>query len=546
MKSESFLYDTRNRLTTTQVTGQSQKSVTYDQTGNILTKTDAGTYYYNTNNVNALASVTFLRSGITTEPQTIAYNSQNKVTEMSEGDYSYNVLYGAIRERIKSRLYENSVLSKTIYYSPGYEKITTAGGTVENHYIVSPFGLEAIITKTGTTENLYLAETDHLGSLIGLFDTSGVHVERYSYDAWGRRRNPSDWTFLNVPAPVITERGFTGHEHLDKFRLINMNGRLYDPVTGRFLNADPVIDNSGGAQGLNSYTYVLNNPLKYTDPSGYIKNAPPEPGVIVNPGWLRYAGYGHYSSTWFQQEFGAGSGGGGGGGMYGKPGQDGNGTGLGGIYYDNVSGTYRDVTTYHEVSQEVFINVIETHKDAYVTWLYYSGSVDNPYERLTGYGLSDGTNVDFIDNSNSDGEGKNMRGTIISVANGIAAAGPVGIMADVGGVIDSKGNSMLYLTVGWAVGFGASGGLGYSRTSKNFDLNSFAGYSEGKLVSLPIFGGERFKDYANGTDTEYRGLNYTGTGVNVGVGYFLGVYHAYTFMSPVPPPDFWCRPWRHF
>ena len=80
MKSESFLYDTRNRLTTTQVTGQSQKSVTYDQTGNILTKTDAGTYYYNTNNVNALASVNFLHSGITTEPQTITYNIQNKVT----------------------------------------------------------------------------------------------------------------------------------------------------------------------------------------------------------------------------------------------------------------------------------------------------------------------------------------------------------------------------------------------------------------------------------------------------------------------------------
>lgn len=272
MKSESFLYDTRNRLTTTQVTGQSQKSVTYDQTGNILTKTDAGTYYYNTNNVNALASVNFLHSGITTEPQTITYNSQNKVTEMSEGDYSYNVLYGANGERIKSRLYENSILSKTIYYSPGYEKITTTGGTVENHYVVSPFGLEAIITKTGATETLYLAETDHLGSMIGLFDTSGVHVERYSYDAWGRRRNPSDWTFNNVPAPVITERGFTGHEHLDNFRLINMNGRMYDPIVARFLNVDPIIQNIFNSQNFNGYNYCINNPLKYIDPSGYTAN----------------------------------------------------------------------------------------------------------------------------------------------------------------------------------------------------------------------------------------------------------------------------------
>ncbi len=63
MRTENFQYDTRERLTTSQVTGQSQKVVTYDQTGNILTKTDAGTYTYNSAKVNALASVTFIRGG---------------------------------------------------------------------------------------------------------------------------------------------------------------------------------------------------------------------------------------------------------------------------------------------------------------------------------------------------------------------------------------------------------------------------------------------------------------------------------------------------
>jgi len=404
MRTENFQYDTRERLTTSQVTGQSQKVVTYDQTGNILTKTDAGTYYYNSDKVNALRAVTLsYRSGISTDLQTIAYNSQNKATAISEDVNSYSIVYGADGERIKSQLYNNSVLSKTKYYAPGYEKITTTGGTVENHYISSPFSLEAIIVKAGASETMYLSETDHLGSLTGLRDTSGVYVEKYSYDAWGRRRNPTDWSFNSVPAASITDRGFTGHEHLDIFRLINMNGRLYDPVTGRFLNADPVIDNTGGAQGLNSYTYCMNNPLKFTDPSGYIKAAPQEEMVILNPGWLKYAGYEHYSSSWFDQEYVESSGGGGGGGMYGKPGQGGNGTGLGGIYYDNVSGNYRDVNTYKAVSQEVFINVIESYRDNYVTWLYYSGSVDNPYARLTGFSLSDGTRVDFIDNNNGQG-----------------------------------------------------------------------------------------------------------------------------------------------
>ena len=304
MRTENFLYDTRERLTTSQVTGQGQKVVTYDQTGNILTKTDAGTYTYNSTKVNALASVTFIRSGISTDLQTISYNSQNKATEISEDVNSYNITYGADGERIKSQLYDNSVLKKTKYYAPGYEKITTTSGTVENHYIGSPYGLEAIIVKAGTSETMYLAETDHLGSLTGLTNTAGVYVERYSYDAWGRRRNPTDWSFNNVPASTITDRGFTGHEHLDIFRLINMNGRLYDPVTGRFLNADPVIDNTGGAQGLNSYTYCLNNPLKYIDPSGYTE-ATPDPWTA----YIRFCakgyndGYANFSNQYWDEYY---------------------------------------------------------------------------------------------------------------------------------------------------------------------------------------------------------------------------------------------------
>jgi RHS repeat-associated protein len=310
MRTESFLYDTRERLTTSQVTGQSQKVVTYDQTGNILTKTDAGTYTYNSAKVNALASVTFIRGAISTDLQTLSYNSQNKAVEISEDVNSYNIVYGADGERIKSQLYNNSVLSKTKYYAPGYEKITTTGGTVENHYISSPYGLEAIIVKTGASETMYLAETDHLGSLIGLKNTAGVYVERYSYDPWGRRRNPSDWSFDNVPAPTITDRGFTGHEHLDMFRLINMNGRLYDPVTGRFLNADPVIDNTSGAQGLNSYTYCLNNPLKYTDPTGYIFRRPQEfEWVDFSESYYTALRISGSSSPWFDYEFLIGSGG---------------------------------------------------------------------------------------------------------------------------------------------------------------------------------------------------------------------------------------------
>jgi len=67
----------------------------------------------------------------------------------------------------------------------------------------------------------------------------------------------------------ITTRGFTGHEQVDAMGVIHMNGRIYDPKLGRFLQADPIVQAPKNSQSLNRYSYVLNNPLSYTDPTGY-------------------------------------------------------------------------------------------------------------------------------------------------------------------------------------------------------------------------------------------------------------------------------------
>ncbi|MCK9220850.1 MAG: hypothetical protein M0P47_12490 [Bacteroidales bacterium] len=92
-------------------------------------------------------------------------------------------------------------------------------------------------------------------------------VEELNFDAWGRRRNLSDWTYPNVSSTCIFNRGFTRHEHLDLFGLINMNGRVNDPIVGRFLSVDAFVQTPDFTQSFNRYSYCMNNPLKYTDPT---------------------------------------------------------------------------------------------------------------------------------------------------------------------------------------------------------------------------------------------------------------------------------------
>ena len=84
----------------------------------------------------------------------------------------------------------------------------------------------------------------------------------------------ADWTVFADTVLADTsrhfrlERGFTGHEHYTELKIINMNGRLYDPVIARFFSPDNFVQAPGSTQGYNRYSYCLNNPLQWEDPSG--------------------------------------------------------------------------------------------------------------------------------------------------------------------------------------------------------------------------------------------------------------------------------------
>jgi hypothetical protein len=156
-----------------------------------------------------------------TTSQAIDYTNFNKVSFISQGNKDYFITYGPDRLRTKTSLQSgigDDVLLTKYYAFGDFEKETDATGTRELHYIAGGEGLAAIYVKYDTgQDSLFYIMQDHLGSLVGAINAESDHVYRQSFDAWGRERNPQDWSYNNIPDDFPFLRGYTGHEHLKWF-----------------------------------------------------------------------------------------------------------------------------------------------------------------------------------------------------------------------------------------------------------------------------------------------------------------------------------------
>ncbi|WP_445455729.1 RHS repeat-associated core domain-containing protein [Flavobacterium sp. HNIBRBA15423] len=149
-------------------------------------------------------------------------------------------------------------------------KHNTLTGDVEFVTYVGGDGYTApVVYKTdGTTGEYLFLHRDYLGSIVAITDVSGNIVEKRLFDAWGDVIKIVDGQGTTLTNFALLDRGYTGHEHLQSVGLVHMNGRLYDAKVHRFLQPDNYIQDPYNTQNYNRYGYVLNNPLKYNDPSG--------------------------------------------------------------------------------------------------------------------------------------------------------------------------------------------------------------------------------------------------------------------------------------
>jgi RHS repeat-associated protein len=249
--NETFSYDEFDRLKT---------GVSYFINGNINSKSGIGSYTYDASKKHAVTQVANTNNLIQ-GAASLTYNAFNKVATVVQGTNTLTITYGPDRQRTKTVLVNGSNTTTTLY-ADNYEQRTVNGTTTTYHYVASPDGLAAVYVKKNGTTIPYYVETDHLGSIINLFDASGTKQFSATYDAWGKQT-------ITKNAMGLT-RGYTGHEHWNVFGLIDMNGRFYDPLLGRFLSPDPYVQAPDNPQNFNRYAYCFNNPLKYTDPSGNI------------------------------------------------------------------------------------------------------------------------------------------------------------------------------------------------------------------------------------------------------------------------------------
>jgi RHS repeat-associated protein len=252
-ETETFSYDFLDRLTA--VSGACSETYAYDPLGNITAK-NGTSYAYSTNGVRPHAvtsdgstNYVYDENGNMTHrgTQTLTWDVENRVKEVTGGAHFE---YDGDGNRIK----KTEGGQTTVYINRYYEKNITTAEITTSYYL----GSKLIAQRKGTTLNYVLQ--DHLGSTSVTTDSSGAATATIKYCAFGATRS----TIGTLP----TDIKFTG-QRLDQTGLYYYGARYYDVNIGRFISPDSIVPDPYNPQSLNRYSYCLNKPLRFIDPSGH-------------------------------------------------------------------------------------------------------------------------------------------------------------------------------------------------------------------------------------------------------------------------------------
>lgn len=271
-RDEYFGYDKLNRLTCVSPSASlspCDTEVQHERNGNIKWKTNLGFYGYDDPaHPHAVVSLggtpkyayDAVGNQIARPGASLKYNAFDLPSSLTkEGDGAVTTYdYDGDQQRVRRLTSTVEVITFGDFYE--LERNRTTG--VETHrFLIGAGDARIVVTKVaGQTPAIEVLHPDALGTTDVVTNAAGGVNEHRQYDVFGKR--------LDFGPRTLT-RGFTGHEEDAFENLVNMKGRLYDPVLGRFLHPDPVNSDPLSTQRFNGYSYVLNNPLRYIDPTGF-------------------------------------------------------------------------------------------------------------------------------------------------------------------------------------------------------------------------------------------------------------------------------------
>jgi RHS repeat-associated protein len=300
--TEVYQYDDLQRLlaesrsyTNLTPTGALSESYSYDDTGNILSKSDFGSSYVYGNQAlrphgagpHAVLSVaapagwsyTYDANGnmLSDGQRNVTYDDEDRPETITMNGVATVFRYTPDGDRYLQRTTSSAdtSINRTIYYvEKDYERVDwDQKPNEERTYCGKGVVIEQ---KDGSAREARYLHLDRLGSTTAVSDANGGEIpdDAHGFDAFGRPRGrdwqpTSDQMHPKGEWGTTTNHGFTGHEQLDETYLTHMNGRVYDYRLGRFLSVDPLISTPTNSQSINPYSYIGNNPLSGTDPSGY-------------------------------------------------------------------------------------------------------------------------------------------------------------------------------------------------------------------------------------------------------------------------------------
>ncbi len=282
-------FDVYNQLTSIEeIPSKKRKTIEYDSNGNrSLEKIDNQYVYYKYNNLNQL-----INAGTSTFKYDKQGNLAERITDKGRYQYFFNndtmlakvmkdgkiiaeYFYDPFGRRYRKTL---TPQDSTTYLYDGINLVYEDGAHTKSYYTYGQNMADPLMYYT-TQKGMGYFIKDDSGSVVGTLGEKGDIKILQHFDPFGKK--------IKIKEDAFSPFGYNGYHYDEESSLYYLYNRYYDPLTGRFISKDPI----GLQGGLNEYSYVHNNPIKFTDPLGLfaIKRPHiPDKGEKSSAGFLSY------------------------------------------------------------------------------------------------------------------------------------------------------------------------------------------------------------------------------------------------------------------